>query len=303
MFKLSYQKKTYTCRKGETVLEVLHRFGVETPFSCRSGLCHTCILLCTKGKPEEAYKKDLVGALRGRGYFLPCQCIPTGDMAIEATQEAEIAAFKSSNVATPPIEKPSLEKIKKVAGSYYPEPAPEIWTALGEGRLLTEILTDFYTQVYDDPRLRPFFEKLTKQRAIEKQYNFLYQFFSGEQVYFGENIKQAHHWMVISDELFDIREKMMTDCLRRHGLAENLILKWQAMEEIYREDIVKSAPWDKEIQGELLPVDGFDEMELAVGTLCDICNAEVSAGETVRYHLRLGTISCGQCMAGDLQTA
>jgi ferredoxin-NADP reductase/ferredoxin/truncated hemoglobin YjbI len=184
-----------------------------------------------------------------------------------------------------------------------PGPDPEMWAALGEGQLLNTILTDFYDRVYEDPRLKPFFRGTTKQRSIEKQYLFLRQRFSGEKVYFGDRPRNAHHWMVISDELFDYREQVMESCLHRHGLPDHLIGRWLKMENSFRADIVKNAPWNRVIDGIEIPADGFGEAVLEVGTLCDSCGEEIPGGSRVRYHLRLGTTWCRRCMQnGDLET-
>ncbi|MDH4133672.1 MAG: FAD-binding oxidoreductase, partial [Gammaproteobacteria bacterium] len=178
-----------------------------------------------------------------------------------------------------------------------PKPDPELWAALGQGDLLTLILTDFYTRVYDDPRLNPFFHGITKQRSIEKQFSFLQQVMTGEKCYFGDRPRNAHHWMVISDELFDYREDIMIDCLRRHGLSETMIRRWRAMEEGYRTDIVKTAAWPRRLGDIELPLDGFGEETMSAATLCDSCQREINVGEKVRYHLRLGTTYCAECAA------
>lgn len=176
-------------------------------------------------------------------------------------------------------------------------PDPEMWEALRGGAGLTEILSDFYARVYDDPRLSHFFEGVTRQRAIEKQYSFLAQVFTGEPVYFGDRPRNAHHWMVISDELFDHREALMESCLRRYGLAEPLVSRWRAMEERFRKQIVKAAPRGKKIRGIELPVDGFDELSLAIGSLCDGCAGELAPGVVVHYHVRTGKTYCGACLS------
>jgi ferredoxin-NADP reductase len=175
-------------------------------------------------------------------------------------------------------------------------PDPEMWQALEEGEMLSRLLNDFYSRVYEDPRLFPFFEGVTKQRAVEKQFSFMRQLFTGERVYFGDRPRNAHHWMVISDELFDYREALMVECLRRQGLPEHLITRWRAVEEFFRSDIVKDKPWKKKLGDIELPVDGYEETELEVGSLCDSCGEEIDAGITVRYHLRLGHIYCPGCM-------
>ena len=182
----------------------------------------------------------------------------------------------------------------------YPEPDAEIWEALEQGKKLTRILTDFYNIVYKDDRLSPFFTGITMQRSIEKVYLFLRQIFTGEKVYIGDRPRNAHHWMVISDELFDYREDIMMSCLRKHNIPEHLILRWREIEESFRPDIVKDKPWNKVINGVEVPVDGFEELVLDSGTLCDGCHGEIEVGEMVRYHVRLGTVYCPNCISTNV---
>lgn len=180
-----------------------------------------------------------------------------------------------------------------------PQPGPdaEIWAALDEGRLLRVILDDFYTRVFADPLLAPYFHGTTKQRAMEKVYSFLHQVFTGNKVFFGDRPTNSHHWMVISNEIFDYREDLFVDCLRRHGLPSHLIKRWREMEERYRPDIVKSAPWKRVAHGVEMPLDGFGEVVMEVGSVCDSCAGEIAVGDRVRYHLRLGTTYCPGCSA------
>ena len=184
---------------------------------------------------------------------------------------------------------PPAEEIRQ------PPPDPEMWAALDEGRLLRPILEDFYARVYVDPLLAPFFHGITRQRSVEKVHSFLQQVFTGNKMYFGDRPRNAHHWMVISNELFDYREALMVDCLRRHRLPEHLVVRWREMEGHYRPDIVKSAPWKRVMNGVELPLDGFGTVTLEVGSVCDGCGGEIAAGETVRYHLRIGSTYCPAC--------
>lgn len=174
-------------------------------------------------------------------------------------------------------------------------PDPEMWAALKEGEMMAAILTDFYTRVFDDPVLSPYFTGVTKQRLIEKVYSFMRQIFTGEKLYFGDRPRNSHHWMVIPDEVFDYRENLMMECMRRAGLGEPYVQRWRAIEESFRDDIVKSKPFNRVIGGVEQPVEGFGHTVLEVGALCDSCERVLEAGEPVRYHLRLGHIYCGDC--------
>lgn len=183
---------------------------------------------------------------------------------------------------------------KRRAGDLAPN--PEMWAALQEGTLLMKILEDFYTRVYEDAQLAPFFKAIPKQRVVEKQFAFLREKFTGERLYFGDRPRNAHHWMVISNELFDHRESLMEDCLRRHGLAEHLIQAMRDLDEVFRKQIVKKVPVRKKVRGVELPLDGYGEVELVVGILCDGCQAAVSKGQVVRYHNRTGQTYCAACV-------
>ncbi len=194
-----------------------------------------------------------------------------------------------SAVKPAPPPQPAGEKPK------YPPPDPELWTALSEGELLHVVLKDFYGRVFEDERLASFFDGFTRQRLIEKQFLFMRQILTGEKIYFGDQPRNTHHWMVISDDLFDYREHIMTDCLRRAGLPELMVQRFNAIEEYYREDVVKDKPFPKMIGDTEMPLEGFNELVMDVGTLCDACQREVTAGEKVIYHVRLGKIYCSDC--------
>lgn len=175
------------------------------------------------------------------------------------------------------------------------EPDSELWSVLQEGKLLNEILTDFYTQVFEDPVLSPYFRGVTKERLIGQVFSFMRDSFAGRKEYFGMRPRMAHHWMVISNEVFDRREHLMEATIRRHGLPEPMIQRWLEFEKRFREDIVKSVPWKLVVNGVEMPLEGFGEQVISAGTLCDSCQREIDAGERVRYHLRLGLTYCGDC--------
>ncbi|HTJ82880.1 MAG TPA: group 1 truncated hemoglobin, partial [Polyangiaceae bacterium] len=175
------------------------------------------------------------------------------------------------------------------------DPDHEIWLALDHGQKLNEILTDFYGVVFEDEILSPYFAGVTKERVIGQVYSFMRDHFTGERKYFGLRPRTGHHWMVISDAIFDHRERLMRAALVRAGLAEPLIERWLRFEEGFREDIVKATPWKLVVNGVEMPLDGFGEEELTSGTLCDGCERAIEVGERVRYHLRLGRTYCREC--------
>jgi ferredoxin len=69
-------------RPGETLLDALLRHLIDVPFSCRGGVCQTCLLRCTSGTVPEAAQRGLDPELAQRGYLLPCRCLPESDMQL-----------------------------------------------------------------------------------------------------------------------------------------------------------------------------------------------------------------------------
>jgi ferredoxin/truncated hemoglobin YjbI len=296
MVKLEYQENLYSCRENETVLQAFMRQGVTVPFSCGNGVCHVCLQRCESGDIPADAQKGLQETLKQKGYFMVCKCTPKSDMKIAPPRDADLLTPAEASAKVEDNAKTeAAEHIQHLEQRKYPEPDLELWEVLGEGHLLSKVLRDFYNHVYDDARLSPFFKDVTKQRLIEKQYNFMYQILTGKDVYFGERPRNAHHWMVISDELLDYREELMELCLRRFGVPEKFIERLRAIEEIYRKDIVKNKPWNKILFGKEMPVEGFDEITLDSATLCDSCQQEISIGTLVQYHVRLGKVYCEPC--------
>jgi ferredoxin/truncated hemoglobin YjbI len=203
------------------------------------------------------------------------------------------AAFGAAFRAWGPLDLPRDENAFDLAA---PETDPQLWEEVG-GPKMRAVLEDFYREVYADPQLAPFFDGVTQQRLVEKQYSFLRQLMTGERVYFGDRPRNAHHWMVIPAALFEHREGIMRRQLIAHGLNESQIARWMRLESHYRRDIVKAQPWPRRVGGVDLPLDGYGKQVLDEGTLCDHCGDALDAGTEVQYHLRLGRVSCPQCAA------
>lgn len=176
-----------------------------------------------------------------------------------------------------------------------PPADPELWALLDDGKVVRSVLEDFYAKVYADARLAPFFQGVTQERAIGKQYSFLMQCMTGQKVYMGDRPRNAHHWMIIPDGLFDHRQRLMRETLLAHGLAQPLVQRWQHFEEYFRPDIVKQAYWPRLVDGKLVSKEGFQREVIGEATLCDHCHAEVAAGDTVLLNRRTGEISCAHC--------
>ena len=184
-----------------------------------------------------------------------------------------------------------LEKVSEI------KPDPELWAAVGEGVLLKKIIDDFYNRVYQDARLLPFFHKVTKERVAGKQYAFLVGLLTGTKSEFVEPTFNAHHWMVISDELFDYRENIFFECARKYNLPEHLIARWASIDEVFRREMVKSAERGMVHNGVEVNRSGYTDEVLGMDGMCDGCFIEIIEGSHVRMHQRTGEVFCDDCEA------
>ncbi len=175
------------------------------------------------------------------------------------------------------------------------EPDAKMWKALNNGERLNQILNDFYDKVLVDPLLAPFFKGVTKSHIVGKQYAFLNQIYTGKDCYFGDRPRNAHHWMIISDSLFDHREKLFADSCIKCGLEEPFLSQILAFDESYRQTMVKTKVWPRITDGEIKPIKGFEEMILDIGSICDGCEKELEPGYKVHYHDRTGEMFCEEC--------
>ncbi len=283
MGKIRIQGLTISCQENETVLDALIRVGENVRFSCKKGICRTCRLDLVEGQVPPAAKRPFPES--NDPGFLPCLCVPEGTITV-----AYPTNYQSQNE-----KEESPYEFQEENGRDKPPPTTSLMGRLTMDDSLNKILHSFYTEVYEDEQLRPFFKSVTKERAIEKQYNFLSMLFSGKENYLGALPRNAHHWMVISEELFEYRETMMEKHMIRHGLEERFRQQWKEKQAFFKSRIVKSRPWHKIIDGYHYPLTGLEEIKATMDMVCDGCHSEILQGTRAKYHAHSGEVYCPNC--------
>jgi NAD(P)H-flavin reductase/ferredoxin/truncated hemoglobin YjbI len=263
---------------------------------------------CVSG--DEAFPPDREDLRRGRASAIAFEDMSDAnghvvylcgnpEMVYDARCRAVLAGVLRADILADPFETHApiiprdLEKLAAI------EPDLELWQALDDGAKLRTVLEDFYRIVYDDPRLSPYFHNVTMDRAIAQQYTFLRDIFTGARDFLGVRPFNAHHWMIISDELFDYREALFESCLRRHGVSETHLRRWAALHELFRREIVKSKERGVIMGGKEYLHEGYSLETLAIGSLCDGCFQEMPEGTQGRMHRRTGKLFCMACNATD----
>jgi NAD(P)H-flavin reductase/ferredoxin len=89
MTKITVEKNSYSCRPGETVLDVLVRENINISYACRKGSCHSCLVRSPGTTPPPASQTGLKDTLKAQNYFLACQCHPEQDMTVKLPDQSE----------------------------------------------------------------------------------------------------------------------------------------------------------------------------------------------------------------------
>lgn len=84
---IRFRGSVYGCRKGETLLESFRRQGVELPYTCRKGICLTCMLRATDGEIPAKTQAGLKETLRAQNYFLSCICKPQEPLEVALPED------------------------------------------------------------------------------------------------------------------------------------------------------------------------------------------------------------------------
>ena len=91
---ISYQGESHSLLEGESVLDGLLRLGVPVSYSCRSGICQSCVMRAVEGELPSAAQQGLSDDQKARGLMLACSCIPKGDLKL-ASAEDDINRFET----------------------------------------------------------------------------------------------------------------------------------------------------------------------------------------------------------------
>lgn len=96
MVNIKYAKDRFPLGENQSVLDCLTNHGVPVPFSCRSGVCQTCLMRATSGTPPESAQNGLKDSLKLQNYFLACVCHPTENLEVALPDQDYQAVFPAT---------------------------------------------------------------------------------------------------------------------------------------------------------------------------------------------------------------
>ncbi|RDH42938.1 2Fe-2S iron-sulfur cluster-binding protein [Zooshikella ganghwensis] len=79
---IQFKDQNIHCDKQQILLDELLAAGCSVPFSCRAGLCHSCLMYATAGTPPKTAQQGLNQEQLQKNGFLACQCHPDADLVV-----------------------------------------------------------------------------------------------------------------------------------------------------------------------------------------------------------------------------
>jgi len=89
MPKIFFNKQVIPFKVGQSVLDAMIEFDCHPAYSCKKGVCQTCLLKSDDNQVTSA-QKDVKESLIAQGYFLACQCYPKEDIKVNTTDNSEL---------------------------------------------------------------------------------------------------------------------------------------------------------------------------------------------------------------------
>lgn len=114
--------------------------------------------------------------------------------------------------------------------------------ALGGVEILRKIAKVFYDKVYAHPWISLYFKEVSQAVIESQQVDFMAQALGGPAKYCGKFVPEAHAHMMISHELFELREQLLMDTFEELKISEELRSRWLKIDRAFKSKVVKKGP-------------------------------------------------------------
>jgi hemoglobin len=118
---------------------------------------------------------------------------------------------------------------------------PQLLEEIGGEDAVARVHRRFYDILFEHPWLGQFFYGKSKTALIKKQTQFMVAAFNGPNNYTGDTPAFVHMHMFITDEMADLREQILKQCISAEGLTEYVADRWLKVDQAFRPGIVKKS--------------------------------------------------------------
>jgi hemoglobin-like flavoprotein len=118
---------------------------------------------------------------------------------------------------------------------------PNLLDEIGGEETVYRVHERFYEVMFNHPWLGQFFFGKSEEVLITKQTQFMVAAFNGPNNYTGDTPAFVHMHMYITDEMADLRERILRQAILDEGLSESIADRWLKVDQSFRPAIVKKS--------------------------------------------------------------
>ena len=96
---IQFQGNSYPLDDNENLLDGLLRLNARAPYSCRAGICHSCMLRVTKGCTPAEAPSSLTAEQIKKGYILACQTSVSDHLSLTLPTRDEVPGILTELIA------------------------------------------------------------------------------------------------------------------------------------------------------------------------------------------------------------
>ncbi len=111
---------------------------------------------------------------------------------------------------------------------------------IGGRSTLERVHKVFYDKLYSHPWLKQYFEGIDQKMIENQQTDFMVSNMGGGKVYSGRIPSMAHRHMFITEELFDLRSKLLRESLEECKVPPEKSERWVRIDYAFKHSLVKS---------------------------------------------------------------
>ncbi|VAW92463.1 hypothetical protein MNBD_GAMMA23-434 [hydrothermal vent metagenome] len=116
-----------------------------------------------------------------------------------------------------------------------------LYDRLGGKPTYVKVHKIFYDKAYAHPWLSQYFTDKPQELLENQQTDFMIQLMGGPKCYSGKSPKSAHQHILITDELFELRAKMLSDSITEAGISDKLKEQWLDADATFQRALVKTS--------------------------------------------------------------
>lgn len=118
-----------------------------------------------------------------------------------------------------------------------------IWDIFEQGKLLLEILSDFYSNVYTNKVLQPYFQDRTKENSIKQEYDFIYKTLLGKESKLYDFKLNEENPKLVPYDIINYRQNLMVKSFEKFNIPKYVInrlieIEIKLVDEIINEKIL-----------------------------------------------------------------